>query len=155
MTNGDLVTERRGVSPPHHVHDAPILDVCASPNLDAVDVASQNGVHPNAAVGADNDIADDLGTLIDESGRCNARIHGPVRSEHSEDYTRAPDSARRVERSLATKTGRLLGITELLGVTPRFGFRWCPSTVFFAETASGATGTVRSSPPPQPTRSQD
>lgn len=86
-----IVAEGRRTGAAHHVHDTPVLDVRASPDTDRVDVTPQHSVHPDTAVVADDDVTDALSALIDERRRCDARMDGPVRPKHKEDYTREGD----------------------------------------------------------------
>ena len=112
MANGNLVADRRRVGATHHVHDTPVLNIRTSTNHDTVDVSSQNGVHPNAAV-----VADDLGTMIDEGGRRNTRVDGPVRPEHSEDYTRGCRAAFQLDCTFTTNARRTRLETRTRGKT--------------------------------------
>jgi len=82
VADRDLITERGGMGPAHHVHDTAILDICPSTDPDTVHITAEDGVHPDAAVVADNDVADDLGTLVDKRGRCHARMNGLIRAQH-------------------------------------------------------------------------
>jgi hypothetical protein len=45
-----------------------VLDVGIVANADLVDVAAKDGVHPDAGVLADNDVADELGGVVDIRG---------------------------------------------------------------------------------------
>ena len=53
----------------HHVHERQVLDVRPRADADGVHVAADDDVHPDAALGADVDVADDLGADVDERGR--------------------------------------------------------------------------------------
>src|SRR5689334_5318523 len=71
----------------HHVHDRAVLDIRALSDPDPVHVAAKDGAHPDAALFAHLDVADDLRRFVDEGGRVDAG-HGPaVRAEHCENYT--------------------------------------------------------------------
>ena len=53
-----------GVRPAHDVHDRAVLNVAPAPDPDAVHVAADHGIHPDAARLANLDVADDLGALV-------------------------------------------------------------------------------------------
>ena len=53
----------------HDVHDGAVLDVRALADADVVHVAANDGVHPDAALGADLDVANHLRAVVDERGR--------------------------------------------------------------------------------------
>jgi hypothetical protein len=61
---------------------ARILDVGPGPDPDRVDVTPHDDVHPDAALRADVDVADDLRAHVHVRGRVNRGMDGPERSEH-------------------------------------------------------------------------
>ena len=72
----------------HHVDDRPVLDVGARADADPVHVAADDDVHPDAALRADLDVADDLGAVVDEGGRMDAGHVSPVGAEaFSDNYS--------------------------------------------------------------------
>jgi hypothetical protein len=49
------------------VEDGVVLDIGVVANADLVDIAAEDGIHPDAGVFADDDVADELGGVIDVS----------------------------------------------------------------------------------------
>src|ERR671920_405074 len=77
-----LVADRRGVRTAHHVDDGAVLHVAAAPDPDAVHVAADHHVHPDAARLAQLDIADDLCAGIHIGRGVHPRMHPLVAAEH-------------------------------------------------------------------------
>jgi len=68
VADGDPVADDDGVDVPHAMEDGAVLDVGVGPDADKVDVSADDGVHPNAGVFTEDNIADDLGGDIDVAG---------------------------------------------------------------------------------------
>jgi hypothetical protein len=68
VADGDPVAEGDGVDVAHAVEDGAVLDVGVSADADAVDVAADDGIHPDAGVFTEDDIANDLGRQVDVAG---------------------------------------------------------------------------------------
>ena len=64
---------RGGMRAAHHVNDGAVLNVRAIADPDRVDVAANDDVHPDAALLANLDVADDLSALVDIGGRMDFR----------------------------------------------------------------------------------
>ena len=56
----DVIANRGRMRVVHHVDDRAVLHVGPPPDANAVHVAADDDVHPDAAFGADLDVADDL-----------------------------------------------------------------------------------------------
>jgi hypothetical protein len=69
--DGGVVADGAAVSDDHRVEvalaveDSTVLDVGASADADTVDVAAEDGVHPDGGLGAELDVADNLGGGVD------------------------------------------------------------------------------------------
>ena len=83
MADGDHLTDDDRVEVTHAVEDSAVLHVGASTDADGVDVASDDGVHPDAGVFAQDDIADDLGGGVDVAAGGNDWGNSLVRPDHS------------------------------------------------------------------------
>ena len=68
MAYGDIVTNVNAVLFFHAVEDAVVLNVGIVAHADLVDVAAEDRVHPDAGVFAKNDVADELGGVVDVAG---------------------------------------------------------------------------------------
>ena len=71
-----------GMGPGHDVDDGAVLDVRAAADANPVHVAADDDRHPDAALLADLDVADDLRAVVDERGRVDARKRVAERPEH-------------------------------------------------------------------------
>ena len=65
VADGAAVSDEDGVEVALAVEDGAVLDVAAGSDADAVDVAAEDGVHPDGGLGAEVDVADDLGGGVD------------------------------------------------------------------------------------------
>src|ERR1700730_16680895 len=68
VTYGDIVANVNAVLFFHAVEDAVVLNVGVVANADLVYIAAEDGVHPDAGVFAENDVADELGGVVDVAG---------------------------------------------------------------------------------------
>jgi hypothetical protein len=66
----------------HAVEDSTILDVGAGADADVMDIATDDGVHPDAGVFAKDDIADDLGRGVHIACGWNGGSYVSVRTKH-------------------------------------------------------------------------
>src|ERR1700674_4194557 len=65
---GDIVANVNAVLFFHAVEHAVVLNVGVVADADLVNVAAEDGVHPDARVFAENDVADELGGVVDVAG---------------------------------------------------------------------------------------
>ena len=99
MAHGDVVAKVDAIFLLHAVQDAVVLNIGIVTNADLVDIAAEDGVHPDAGMFADDDVADELGGVVDvgsfgELGsdafegpyhgfiRCWKSSSGPITSRH-------------------------------------------------------------------------
>jgi len=68
VANGDIVANEDAVFSFHAVENAVVLNVGVVADADLVDVAAEDRVHPDAGVFAENDVADELGGVVDIAG---------------------------------------------------------------------------------------
>jgi hypothetical protein len=68
VAHGDVVADVDAVLFFHAVEDAVVLNIGVVADADLVDVAAEDGVHPDAGVFAENDVADELGGVVDVAG---------------------------------------------------------------------------------------
>ena len=68
MANGDIVANVNAVLFFHTMEHAVVLNVGIVADADLVDVAAEDRVHPDAGVFAENDVADELGGVVDVAG---------------------------------------------------------------------------------------
>src|SRR5687767_13447385 len=87
VSDGHLVADARRMRVAHDVNDGPVLYVRAAADANLVDVSANHDIHPDAAVGADRDVANDLRALIDVDGRVHLRENASERPQHSSDYS--------------------------------------------------------------------
>ena len=80
VTSSPIVGRVRVV---HDVHDGAVLDVRPLADADRVDVAADDGVHPDAAFGADLDVADDLRARVHVRGRVHDGQPATIRTQHA------------------------------------------------------------------------
>jgi hypothetical protein len=69
------------------VEGAAVLNVGVVADANFVDVAAEYGVHPDAGVLAENDVADDLGGIVDVTGVGDLGSDAFVRADHMEIVT--------------------------------------------------------------------
>ena len=67
----------------HAVENAVVLYVRVGADADLVDVAAEDGVHPHRGVLAEDDVADDLGRVVDEAGGRDRRADAFEGSNHA------------------------------------------------------------------------
>ena len=84
-----VVGEHRRVQVLEDVHDAVVLDVGVGADPDRVDVAAHDGVHPDAGVVAQLDVADHLGRGVDVHALAQLRPDALVRTNHGSRRLRA------------------------------------------------------------------
>ena len=65
MADGDPVADFDRIEVALAVEDGAVLDIGVGADADGVDIAAQDGVHPDRGVLAEGDIADELGGEID------------------------------------------------------------------------------------------
>ncbi len=65
MAYGDIVANVNAVLFLHAVQDAVVLNVGVVADADLVYIAAEDGVHPDAGVLSENDVADELGGVVD------------------------------------------------------------------------------------------
>lgn len=65
MAHRDVVTEVDAVFFFHAVENAVVLNIGIVSDADLVDIAAEDGVHPDAGVLPDDDVADELGGIVD------------------------------------------------------------------------------------------
>ena len=65
VAHADVVAEVDAVLFFHAVEDAVVLNIGVVADADLVDVAAEDGVHPDAGVFAEDDVADELGRVVD------------------------------------------------------------------------------------------
>jgi len=67
----------------HAVEDAVVLNVGVVADANLVDIAAEDGVHPDAGVFAEDDVADDLGGVVDVAGVRKLGRDALVGADHS------------------------------------------------------------------------
>jgi hypothetical protein len=82
MAHGDVFAEIDAPLLLHAVEDAVVLHVGVCADADLVDVAADDGVHPDGGVFAEDHVADDLGRIVDVAGRRDRWAHTFVGSNH-------------------------------------------------------------------------
>ena len=82
MTDGDVLGQYRRVLR-RHVEDAVVLDVGPGADADAVDVAPDHGVHPDAGVLAQLHVPDHLGGGVHPGPRAQRRTYPLVGADHA------------------------------------------------------------------------
>jgi hypothetical protein len=93
------------------VDDGAVLNIRAAANSNAVDIAANDDGHPNAALLAHLDVADDLGAVVDVSGWMDARQSSAMGTEHVglnyiEPFTAGASSGSRLPRGKALISSR-------------------------------------------------
>ena len=83
MAHGHFVAELHRMRPQHAVNGCAVLDVRPPADPDPVHVAADDDAHPDAALLADLDLADDLRAVVDEGAGMNARQTAAVRADHA------------------------------------------------------------------------
>ncbi len=80
---GDVVAEVDSKFFFHAVEDAVVLDVGIVADANLMDVAAKDGVHPNAGVLAEHDVADELGRVVYVAGVGELGSDALVGSDHN------------------------------------------------------------------------
>ncbi len=70
----------------HDVHQHQILEVGPRADTDRIHVSANDDVHPDAALGSEMHVADDLRAGVDEGRRMDRRVQRAKRAKHSVDY---------------------------------------------------------------------
>jgi len=83
VADGDSVADEDGVAIFHAVEHGAVLDVGAGADADLVDVAAEDGVHPDGGVLAEDDVADDLGGDVDVGGGRDGWKQAAERTDHA------------------------------------------------------------------------
>ena len=79
----DVVADVDAVLFFHAVEDAVVLNVGVVADANLVNVAAQDRVHPDAGVFAENDVADELGGVVDVAGVGKLRSDAFVGADHA------------------------------------------------------------------------
>jgi cyclic pyranopterin phosphate synthase len=109
-----LIPNQRRMGVALHMHDAAILDIRTRPNPDPIHVPSDHDVHPDTALVADLDIADDLRAVVYKRRRSDSRGACTVGPEHLGELY--------VERAWPrAETVDTRGIMASMGVQDRLG----------------------------------
>jgi hypothetical protein len=66
------------------VEDGAVLDIGVGPDADGVDIAAQDGVHPDGGAVSEGDIADELGGEIDVAGGMNLGRAALITANHGD-----------------------------------------------------------------------
>src|ERR1700677_3222209 len=82
MAHGDVLADRDPISIFHAVQHAAILNVRVRADADCVDVAAQDGAHPDRGVLAEDDVANDLRRVVDVATRGNCRRYSLKGPDH-------------------------------------------------------------------------
>ncbi len=73
VADGDPVADGDGIEVALAVEDRAVLNIGVGADLDGVDVAAQDGIHPDGGVFAECDVAEELGGEIDIAAFGDAR----------------------------------------------------------------------------------
>jgi hypothetical protein len=82
VADGDPFADVDGVDVAHAVEDGAVLDIGVGADADGVDVAADYGVHPDAGVFREDDVADNLCGLVDIAGGGDGGQDSLVRPDH-------------------------------------------------------------------------
>src|SRR3954467_14202953 len=82
MSRGDPVADYDAILIAHAVQDRAILDAGILSDLDGVNVSADDGVHPDAGVFANGDVADDLRGVVEVAAGGNLGGDAFVGTEH-------------------------------------------------------------------------
>jgi len=66
VPNRHVIADRRRMRVLHDMNDRSVLHIGPAADTDAVHVTANDDHHPDAALFADLDVADDLGAVVDE-----------------------------------------------------------------------------------------
>ena len=88
VADADAVADDDGVEVAHAVEDGAVLDVRPRADADAVDVSADDGVHPDGGLGAEVDVADDLGGGVDVAAGGDDGREAAVRADHVDSVCR-------------------------------------------------------------------
>src|SRR5208337_2626935 len=83
VSHADVVADEDAVLFLHAVEDTVVLNVGIVADADLVDVAAKDGVHPDAGVFAEDDVADELGGVVDVAGVGELGSDALVGADHS------------------------------------------------------------------------
>lgn len=83
IPDGDFVADSRCVRFPHDVNDGAVLDVRAAADANPVHVAANDDAHPDAALVANLNVANDLRAVVDIGSRMDAGQPPAVGPKHS------------------------------------------------------------------------
>ncbi len=90
MSNRDVVADRGGMGVVHDVDDRAVLHVRALADADVVDVAPNDGVHPDAAFGADPTSPITCALSSTNAVGCTTGIPAAIRTKHGRRIISAP-----------------------------------------------------------------
>ena len=82
MSDGHVLADKDAVLLLHTVQHAAILHVGMRAQADGMDVAAKDGVHPDAGIFAEHDVADQLRRLIDKTRLRHRRRNALVGANH-------------------------------------------------------------------------
>jgi hypothetical protein len=82
VANGDIVANEDAVFSFHAMEDAVVLNVGVVADADLVNVAAEDRVHPDAGVLAEDDVANELGRVVDVAGVGELGSDAFVRADH-------------------------------------------------------------------------
>jgi hypothetical protein len=82
VADGDPVAHEDRILVALAVEDGAILNVGAGADADGVDIAAQDGVHPDRGALAEHDVADELGGGVDVTARRNPRRMALIGADH-------------------------------------------------------------------------
>jgi hypothetical protein len=94
VADADAVADEDRVEVAHAVEDGAVLDVGAGADADAVGVATDYGVHPERGLGAEMDVADELGGGVDVAAGGDGGGDAAVRADHGIKYIGPTRTAR-------------------------------------------------------------
>ena len=86
VADADAGADEDGVEAAHAVEDGAVLDVGAGADADAVGVAADDGVHPDGGLGAEVDVADELGGGVDVGAGGDDGGEAAIGANHGNQY---------------------------------------------------------------------
>ena len=86
VADADAGADDDRVEVAHAVEDGAVLDVGAGADADGVDVAADDGVHPEGGLGAEVDVADELGGGVDVAAGGDGGQEAAVGADHVDKY---------------------------------------------------------------------
>jgi hypothetical protein len=84
----------------HPMQDCTILHIALCADADGVDIAPEDGIHPDAGVLAQSDVSDELSGVIDVAACWNNWSYALVDADHATDFT--PETERRQGAGLSS-----------------------------------------------------